>query len=235
MSEYLDRRARKKARTRAEIRTVAQRLFAANGFDAVTIADIAAEADVAVQTVFNHFATKEELFFDGRTPWVEGPAEAVRSRPASVPPLCALRAYLVDAVAALAGAHASPERRCFLATIEASPALQVRELQLVHESERLLAEALTEAWTEERAADLLVQGDPGRSAALTAATWLAIARVLLVGQRSAPAEGKAPTRSAEEIATLIHRLLTRLEQGLGPVHADQAGVTGWPGEIRRAG
>ena len=32
----------------------------------MTIADIARESDVAVQTVFNHFATKEELFFDGR-------------------------------------------------------------------------------------------------------------------------------------------------------------------------
>ena len=64
----VDRRARKKAQTRELIRTVAHRLFAERGFDAVTIADIAREADVAVQTVFNHFATKEELFFDGPGP-----------------------------------------------------------------------------------------------------------------------------------------------------------------------
>jgi len=80
VGEINDRRARKKAQTREQIRTVAHRLFADVSFTAVTIADIAREADVAVQTVFNHFATKEELFFDGRTPWVEGPAAAVRTR-----------------------------------------------------------------------------------------------------------------------------------------------------------
>ena len=49
-------------------------MFAERGFEAVTIADVARGADVAVQTVFNHFATKEELFFDGRADWVDGAA-----------------------------------------------------------------------------------------------------------------------------------------------------------------
>src|SRR3954463_5336362 len=89
-----DRRARKKAQTRELIRDVAQSLFDERGFESVTIAEIARDADVAVQTVFNHFATKEELFFDGRVPWLEGPAAAVAGR-GQVPPLTALRVYLV--------------------------------------------------------------------------------------------------------------------------------------------
>ena len=68
MGEPKDRRAPKKARTRNHLRTVAQRMFAEGGFDAVTIAEVAREADVAVQTVVNHFPTKEELFFGGRVP-----------------------------------------------------------------------------------------------------------------------------------------------------------------------
>src|SRR3712207_4046239 len=95
VSDNSDRRARKKAATRALVLETAQRLFSERGFDAVTIADIASTADVAVQTVFNHFATKEELFFTGRTHWVDGPAQAVRSRPDGVPPLAALRPALV--------------------------------------------------------------------------------------------------------------------------------------------
>src|SRR5690349_16310949 len=63
VGELNDRRARKKAQTRELIRTVAQRMFDERGYEAVTIAGIAHESDVAVQTVFNHFATKEELFF----------------------------------------------------------------------------------------------------------------------------------------------------------------------------
>jgi AcrR family transcriptional regulator len=234
VGELQDRRARKKARTRAEIRTVAQRLFAQRGFDAVTIADIAGEADVAVQTVFNHFATKEDLFFDGRTPWVEGAAAAVRSRPAGVAPLRALREYLVEVVSGLAGAHASGERRAFVATIEASPALKTRELQLVNESERRLAEALAEAWTED-AVGASVPGDPATAAALTAATWLSVARVLLVSQRSALLERGDAARSAVLIGSLIDGLLVQLEQGLGPLQGRPAAVTGWPGDVRRAG
>src|SRR4051794_9191674 len=105
------RRARKKAQNRELIRSVAQRMFDEHGFESVTIAYIARQSDVAVQTVFNHFATKEELFFDGRTEWVEGPADAVASRAPSVPPLTALREHLVETVGELVRSYRSPERR----------------------------------------------------------------------------------------------------------------------------
>ena len=39
------------------------RLFLENSFDKVTIAQIAEAADVSVNTVFNYFPTKEDLFF----------------------------------------------------------------------------------------------------------------------------------------------------------------------------
>src|SRR3954468_4326551 len=147
VSELSDRPARKNSKTRTGSRTAAQGLFGERGVDAVTIADIAAAADVAVQTVFNHFATKEDLFFDDRTPWVTGPADAVRRRSPGEPPLAALRRYLLGLVGSLAAAHHTAERRSFISTIEASPALRVREMELVHESERRLAEALAEAWS----------------------------------------------------------------------------------------
>src|SRR3954464_8989114 len=88
------RRELRKAQTRAEVRATAQRLFAERGFDVVTIADVAATADVAVQTVFNHFETKEALFFDGRTPWGEGVAAAVSHRAPGSDPVAALRAFV---------------------------------------------------------------------------------------------------------------------------------------------
>jgi len=229
VGELQDRRARKKARTRAEIRAVARRLFEARGFDAVTIADIAAEADVAVQTVFNHFATKEELFFDGRTPWVEGAAAAVQDRPAEIAPLRALREFLVESVRSLANAHSSVERRQYLETIQASPALRSRERELVHEAECRLTEALTETWSAD-ADGMPVPGDPATSAAITAASWLSIARVLLVRQRDVLGEnGAAAQAAAEQIASIADELFDRLESGLGG-----AAVTGWPADVRRA-
>jgi AcrR family transcriptional regulator len=59
-------RERKKRAARATIAATARRLFAERGFDAVTVAEVAAAADVSEKTVFNHFPTKEDLAFAGR-------------------------------------------------------------------------------------------------------------------------------------------------------------------------
>jgi AcrR family transcriptional regulator len=59
-------RVRKKRAARDAIAATARRLFAERGFDAVTVAEVAAAADVSEKTVFNHFATKEDLAFAGR-------------------------------------------------------------------------------------------------------------------------------------------------------------------------
>lgn len=70
MTTDLSRRERKRAATRAAILAAARRLFGDKGYEATTIEDIARADDVAVQTVFNHVPSKEELFFADRVPWV---------------------------------------------------------------------------------------------------------------------------------------------------------------------
>jgi len=58
------RRARKKARTRRAIYAAAMETFAERGFDAATIEDICARADVAKATFFLHFPNKAALMFE---------------------------------------------------------------------------------------------------------------------------------------------------------------------------
>jgi AcrR family transcriptional regulator len=55
------RRERKKERTRAQIYRAAMESFLARGYDAVTIDEICAAADVARGTFFLHFPTKDSL------------------------------------------------------------------------------------------------------------------------------------------------------------------------------
>jgi AcrR family transcriptional regulator len=222
VSDLGDRRARKKARTRTEIRAAAQQLFDERGFDAVTIADIARQADVAVQTVFNHFASKEELFFDGRVPWVEGPAEAVRSR-AGKSALEALRRYLVGTARSLVEAHGSPERRRQLHTLEASPTLRSYERELVHAAETRLAEALGEAWAAEGADTAGPSTGTSLSPTVTAAIWLTSTRALVTERREQVAAGADARTAATETAAAADRLLARLERSLS---REPVGATG---------
>ena len=121
------RRELRKAQTRTEVRATAQRLFAERGFDEVTIADVAAAADVAVQTVFNHFESKEALFFDGRTPWVEGSAVAVAQRAPGTDPVGALRRYVEQQLTYVLHQETRPENRGYIEVLEGSPGLQSRE------------------------------------------------------------------------------------------------------------
>ncbi|WP_081775896.1 TetR family transcriptional regulator [Asaia platycodi] len=64
MSIAKDRHSRRRLATRQRISNIATALFAEHGFDRVTIDAIAEAADVGRMTVFNHFARKEDLFFD---------------------------------------------------------------------------------------------------------------------------------------------------------------------------
>jgi AcrR family transcriptional regulator len=73
-------RDRKKRRLRQRISNVATALFLAEGFDAVSVARIAAACEVSEQTVFNYFPTKESMFFDRDESYAEALAEAVRHR-----------------------------------------------------------------------------------------------------------------------------------------------------------
>ena len=229
MGELSDRRTAKKAQTRELLRSIAQGMFIERGFDAVTIADIAQQAQVAVQTVFNHYATKEDLFFEGQTPWLDGPADAVRTREPGVPPMVALRTYLVDEVSRLVGSFVCPDRRAYVATVSASDSLRAYERELVHEAERRLGAALTEAWLADDAVE--APADPHTAGPLTAAVWLSAARVMVIQQRPDLGAGFDPSRGPA-VRAFAERLLSQMEMCLSMISGLPSQLpareTGWP-------
>ena len=91
-------RARKKRAAREGIAATARRLFAERGFDAVTVAEVAAAADVSEKTVFNHFATKEDLAFAGREEGLKLLVAAITRRAAADSVLDVFRALTTTVI-----------------------------------------------------------------------------------------------------------------------------------------
>lgn len=146
------RRARKKEATRTAISHRATELFAERGFDAVTVSEIAEAADVSVKTVFNHFVTKEELFFDRVGVVRQALDAAVTERPTGVTVVEALRRLFADHQVPIPEVPgwsmledpASYERvRRWVATEHAAAALRARRLVLAEEFTGHLTQTFT--------------------------------------------------------------------------------------------
>ena len=91
-------RERKKARTRRLIADSAARLFAEHGYENVAVSDVARDAEVAEQTVYNYFPTKERLVTDRDEQIQERLTELIRSRPPGVTPAAAIREFVLKSV-----------------------------------------------------------------------------------------------------------------------------------------
>lgn len=136
-------RALKKRQTRENISDQATRLFLERGFDNVTIADVAAAAQVAKMTVTNYFPRKEDLALDMHDEFVRVPVAAVRERRPGESAFAAIRGGFLAAVSAkdpVIG-FSGPE---FARMIMDSPALVARLREFHDARERELAVVLAE-------------------------------------------------------------------------------------------
>src|SRR5437899_9527311 len=94
-------RERKKARTRRLIADTAARLFAERGYENVAVADVARRAEVAEQTVYNYFPTKERLVTDRDEQIQERLCDLIRTRPAEVTAAAAIRGFVLESIAGI--------------------------------------------------------------------------------------------------------------------------------------
>ncbi|KDN83241.1 TetR family transcriptional regulator [Kitasatospora cheerisanensis] len=137
----LSLRERKKLKTRQALRREAFRLFEEQGWEATTVDQIAAAAEVSPSTFFRYFPTKEDLVLsDEYDPLM---AAAIRSRPADEPFLTSAREVLVALVRRIdAQEHAELYQRMRLTA--AVPSLRARMLDGTNQPTGMLLELLTE-------------------------------------------------------------------------------------------
>src|SRR5437879_5473982 len=91
-------RERKKAHTRRVIADAAARLFAERGYEQVAVSDVAREAEVSEQTVYNYFQTKEQLVTDLDQQIQDELCRLIRTRAPGTTPAAAVREFVLNAV-----------------------------------------------------------------------------------------------------------------------------------------
>ncbi|MEU4128625.1 TetR/AcrR family transcriptional regulator [Streptomyces wuyuanensis] len=187
-------RERKKLKTRAAIRRALYRLIADQGYEATTIEQIAAGAEVSPSTVSRYFATKEDIVLTDECDAVM--EDMLRRRPASEPPLESLRFVVAHAVRALL--EEDPDGMCLRARLLVEvPAVRARSAETTAETSLLLSRVLAER-TGRDAGDLEVR-------VFTAAVMAALREVTLHW---------AERGRRDDLAALLDRALDTLGDGL---------------------
>jgi AcrR family transcriptional regulator len=214
-------RARKKRATREAIASTARRLFAERGFDAVTVAEIAAAADVSEKTIFNHFATKEDLAFAGREQRLDALLVRIAQRPAGTSVLDVFRATTEEMIAELA-AGGDDEVLDVRRIIRGSKALEERLTMGWEEESVALAKAIAE--TTGAADGDVIAAVVGRTLVWTHRT---IFRVALTGLLAGEDAGQMTARLRLEAARAYDQLAVGLaEYGVTGPAGDSAEVFG---------
>lgn len=135
-------RERKKRRTREAIMAAAFALFEEAGFDRVSVADIAAAAEVSKPTLFAYFPTKEDLVLRRFMNSPGGPAHVVRQRPSGMSAVAALRQHFLDQLAKrdpLTGLNDTPQAITFHNLLYSTPTLMARLTSYMLDQERELS------------------------------------------------------------------------------------------------
>ncbi|RPE32877.1 TetR family transcriptional regulator [Kitasatospora cineracea] len=138
----LSLRERKKLKTRQALRREALRLFAEQGWEATTVDQIAAAAEVSPSTFFRYFPVKEDLLLtDEYDPLV---ADAIRARPAGEPFLTSAREVLVGLVRRMPAEHERTELYERMRLAASVPSVRVRMLEGSGRPRGTLLDLLTE-------------------------------------------------------------------------------------------
>jgi AcrR family transcriptional regulator len=213
-------RERKKKQMRQQIAEIARRRFAEDGFERVTVAEIAREAEVSEKTVFNYFPTKEDLVYWQLESFEQALLGTVRDRAAGESALSAFARFVMAPRGMLGEVDEDTreELAALTRTIATSPALLAREQQIFEGYTRSLAAVLDE---ETAALDPEAAGDDSRGVAPGVESWVAanammgVHRSLVNYARRRILDGARHPAIAAEVRAEAERALALLERGLG--------------------
>ncbi|MFE9360682.1 TetR family transcriptional regulator [Streptomyces olivaceoviridis] len=191
-------RERKKQRMYQDVSDIAVRLFLERGFDAVSVAEVAAAAGISKPTLFRYFPAKEDLVLHRIA---DHETEAARVVAGEADPVDALRRHFLAGLERrdpVTGLNDHPGVLAFHRLLYGTPSLVARAYAHQERSEAALAEAL--------GGDL--------AARLAAAQIIAVQRVLALENWRRIAAGEPVAEVAPDAVAAAERAFRRLAQGL---------------------
>ncbi len=190
----------KKARTRRMIADTAARLFADHGYENVTVSDVAREAEVSEQTVYNYFRTKEQLVTDRDEQIRDRLDDLIRSRPAGVTPAGAVRDFILESVDGIREIPAELWHGELGHLAAISPTVHRLALELTDHQATALAAAIDETTAV-----------PPEIARLQGIAVAGVFTIIIdgVGQRSR--EGQSPAQVADALHPIVESVLDELD------------------------
>ncbi|MFF9350767.1 TetR family transcriptional regulator [Streptomyces sp. NPDC014734] len=138
-------RERKKQLTYQAVSDIAIALFVERGFDKVSVAEIAAAADISKPTLFRYFPTKEDLALHRFADHEDESARVVAARADDESPLDALHRHFLDGLARrdpITGLCDVPGVLAFMRMLYGTPSLAARMVAYQNRSESALTRAL---------------------------------------------------------------------------------------------
>lgn len=141
---------------RERLQAIALQLFADQGFERTTVAEIARAADLTERTFFRHFADKREVLFAGQDDFLQLFTDPIEQAPEGT------SAYELIRRSLEAAGEFFPEERRAVARVRASiidtePSLKERELAKLATLKVLLGELLRQRGIDEPAATLAAE------------------------------------------------------------------------------
>jgi AcrR family transcriptional regulator len=193
-------RERRKQEARQAISGVAMAMFAAQGFDEVTITQVADAAGVSKMTVTNYFPRKEDLVFDRAEVIIRSLADAAAARAPGESLLAAIRRDYADR---LASGDAAPTA-AFARMVRGSHVLTTRFREIADLREQALGDTIA----AETGAD-----DPQQR--IVAAQLASVHRVLFAEGTRRLLAGQPRDEICQVLTAAARRAFDLLEPSLG--------------------
>jgi AcrR family transcriptional regulator len=188
-----------------DIADTAARLFAEHGYEHVSVGDVAREAEVAEQTIYNYFGTKERLVTDRDEQIQDRLCDLIRTRPAGTTAAAAIRPFVLASITAIRSVAPDVWRGELGHLAAISPTVHRLALELIDRQAAALADAVAVADSTAVSPEI---------ARLHGIALAGVFQIIISEAGRRTRESQSQTEIADELSSIVENVLEELHRWL---------------------